>query len=404
MNEIQGGCCAAKGFSASGVYAGIRKNPEKKDLALIFADCDCSVAALYTTNKVQAAPIHVTRRNLMRGTARAVIVNSGNANACAPGGTENAWKVCEALAKELSIRPDEIIISSTGVIGVPLPADTVTAAIPQLVKSLSRYGNDDAATAIMTTDLVPKQTAVQVEIAGKTVTVGGVAKGSGMIHPNMATMLAFITTDASITSEMLHAALSDSNRITYNRISVDGDTSTNDMVAALASGLAGNPQIEWKGAEYRTFLEAVNFVNGKLARMIARDGEGASKLVSCLVKGASSEECAEKLAMSVIASALVKAAMYGADANWGRVLCAMGYAKAPFNPDTVDIAFKSSGETVDVCKDGMGLDFDEELATRILKREEVQILVDVHDGGFEAEAFGCDLTEKYVEINGAYRT
>jgi glutamate N-acetyltransferase/amino-acid N-acetyltransferase len=225
-----------------------------------------------------------------------------------------------------------------------------------------------------------------------------------MIHPNMATMLAFITTDAAITSEMLHAALSESNRITYNRISVDGDSSTNDMAAALASGMAGNPQIEWKGAEYRQFLEAVNFVNGKLARMIARDGEGASKLVSCLVKGASSEECAEKLAMGVISSSLVKAAMYGADANWGRVLCAMGYSKAPFKPDNVDIAFSSSGETIEVCKSGMGLEFNEELASRILSRDEVQILVELHDGGFEAEAFGCDLTEKYVEINGAYRT
>jgi glutamate N-acetyltransferase/amino-acid N-acetyltransferase len=404
MKEIQGGCCAAKGFSASGVHAGVRRNAEKKDLALIFADCDCSVAALYTTNRVQAAPLQVTKRNVMRGTARAVIVNSGNANACAPDGEKNALAVCDALAKELKLRPDEIIINSTGVIGVELPAEPIIAAIPSLVKGLSRYGNDDAATAIMTTDLVPKQTAVQVQIAGKTVTVGGIAKGSGMIHPNMATMLAFVTTDAAITSEMLHAALSDSNRITYNRISVDGDSSTNDMVAALASGLAGNPQIEWKGAEYRQFLEAINFVNGKLARMIARDGEGASRLVSCLVKGASSEECAEKLAMGVISSSLVKAAMYGADANWGRVLCAMGYSKAPFKPENVDIAFKSSGETIEVCKSGMGLTFNEELATRILSRDEVQILVELHDGGFEAEAFGCDLTEKYVEINGAYRT
>ena len=404
MNEVQGGCCAAKGFSASGVHAGVRKNPERKDLALIFADCDCSVAALYTTNKVQAAPLTVTKRNLVRGTARAVIVNSGNANACAPGGTENALKVCEALAKELGIRADEIIINSTGVIGVPLPVEAVTGAIPSLVKGLSRYGSDDAAAAIMTTDTCPKQAAVQVVIAGKTVTVGGVAKGSGMIHPNMATMLAFITTDAAITSEMLRAALSDSNRITYNRVSVDGDTSTNDMVAALASGLAGNPQIEWKGAEYRQLLEAINYVNGKLAKMIARDGEGASKLVSCLIKGASSEECAEKLAMGVISSNLVKAAMCGADANWGRVLCAMGYSKAPFDPETVDVSFKSSGETIEVCRDGAGLHFDEDLAKRILSRGEVQILVDLHDGAFEAEAFGCDLTEKYVEINGAYRT
>ncbi|MCL1806819.1 MAG: bifunctional glutamate N-acetyltransferase/amino-acid acetyltransferase ArgJ [Oscillospiraceae bacterium] len=404
MNEIQGGCCAAKGFSASGVHAGIRKNAAKKDLALIYADCDCTVAALYTTNKVQAAPLQVTKRNLMRGTARAIIANSGNANACAPDGEANAWATCEALAKELSIRPDEIIVNSTGVIGVPLKAEAIVNAIPALVKELSRYGSDDAAAAIMTTDTCDKQAAVQVQIAGKTVTVGGIAKGSGMIHPNMATMLAFITTDAAITSEMLHAALSDSNRITYNRISVDGDTSTNDMVAVLASGLSGNPQIEWKGPEYRTFLEAVNFVNGKLARMIARDGEGASRLISCLVKSASSEACAEKLAMSVISSNLVKATMYGADANFGRILCAMGYSKAPFKPENVDISFRSSGETIDVCKDGLGLPFNEELAKSILSRDEVQILIDLHDGGFEAEAFGCDLTERYVEINGAYRT
>ncbi|MCL2003383.1 MAG: bifunctional glutamate N-acetyltransferase/amino-acid acetyltransferase ArgJ [Oscillospiraceae bacterium] len=404
MKEVQGGCCAAKGFSASGVHAGIRKNSLKKDLALIFADCDCAVAALYTTNRVTAAPLQVTRRNLMRGTARAVIVNSGVANACAPDGEQNALKTCEALAKELGIRFDEVIVNSTGVIGVPLPVDAVTDAIPALVKGLSRYGSDDAANAIMTTDTVPKQAAVQLEIAGKTVTVGGIAKGSGMIHPNMATMLAFITTDAAITSEMLHAALSDSNRISYNRISVDGDTSTNDMVAALASGMAKNPQIEWKGPDYRKFLEAVNFVNSKLAKMIARDGEGASRLISCLVKGASSEECAEKLAMGVISSNLVKATMYGADANFGRILCAMGYSKAPFKPENVDIAFRSSGETIEVCKDGMGLSFDEDLAKRILTRDEVQILVDLHDGGCEAEAFGCDLTERYVEINGAYRT
>ncbi len=404
MKEIQGGCCAAKGFSASGVYAGVRKNPTKKDLALIYADCDCSVASLYTTNLVKAAPIYVTMRNLERGTARAIIANSGNANACAPGGEENALKICETLAQELGIKPDEIIINSTGVIGVPLPVDAITGTIPQLTRALSRYGSDDAASAIMTTDTVPKQVAVEIQVGGKTAHVGGIAKGSGMIHPNMATMLAFITTDVSITSEMLHKALLESNRITYNRISVDGDTSTNDMVAILASGLAQNPQIEWKDTDYRVFLEALNYVNGKLAKMIARDGEGATKLVSCLVKGASSEEAAEKLAMSVVSSSLVKAAMFGADANWGREICAMGYSKAPFKPELVDISFVSDGEAIAVCKDGAGLAFDEDTAKRILKRDEVQILVDVHDGAFEAEAYGCDLTYEYVRINGDYRT
>ncbi|MDR1693369.1 MAG: bifunctional glutamate N-acetyltransferase/amino-acid acetyltransferase ArgJ [Oscillospiraceae bacterium] len=404
MTERQGGCCAAKGFSASGVYAGVRKNPEKKDLALIYAECDCSVAALYTTNRVKAAPIYVTMRNLERGTTRAIIANSGNANACAPGGEENAQKICDTLAKELGIKPDEIIINSTGVIGVPLPVDAVTGAIPQLTRGLSRYGSDDAANAIMTTDTFAKQVAVETKIAGKTVRIGGIAKGSGMIHPNMATMLAFITTDIAITSEMLKTALTESNRITYNRISVDGDTSTNDMVAILASGLAKNTQIEWKDTDYRVFLEALNYVNGKLAKMIARDGEGATKLVSCLVKGASSEEAAEKLAMSVISSSLVKAAMFGADANWGREICAMGYSKAPFKPELTDISFVSGGESIAVCKDGAGLSFNEADAKRILEREEIQILVDVHDGVFEAEAFGCDLTYEYVRINGDYRT
>lgn len=404
MKELNGGCCAAKGFSASGVHAGVRKNQDKKDLALIFSDCDCSAAAVYTTNIVKAAPVYVTMQNLDKGRARAIVANSGIANACAPGGEENARRMCAAVAKELHIREDEIVVNSTGVIGVPLPVGVIEAAAPALVSNLSRYGADDAATAIMTTDTVMKQAAVSVEIAGKTVTVGGIAKGSGMIHPNMATMLAFITTDIAITSEMLHAALSESNRITYNRISVDGDTSTNDMVAILANGMAGNSQIEWKDNDYRIFLEALNTVNGKLARMIARDGEGATRLVCCRIQNARDESCAERLAMSVISSSLVKAAMFGADANWGRVLCAMGYSKAPFPPDKADVAFASSVGRIDVCKAGAGLSFDEEVAKKILSEPEVQILVDVHDGAFEAEAFGCDLTYDYVKINGDYRT
>lgn len=404
MKEVQGGVCAAKGFMAAGIHAGIRKNQSKRDLALIVADCDCSAAALYTTNRVKAAPIYVTMQNLERGTARAIVANSGNANACAPGGEENAKRVCAAVSKALGIRADEIIINSTGVIGVPLNPEPIEAAMPALASALSRYGSDDASAAIMTTDTIPKQAAVEVMISGKKVTVGGIAKGSGMIHPNMATMLGFLTTDLAITSDMLHAALSESNRITYNRISVDGDTSTNDMVAILASGMAGNPQIEWKDTDYRVFVEALNYVNGKLARMIARDGEGATKLVSCLVRGARDEECAEKLAMGVISSSLVKAAMFGSDANWGRVICAMGYSKAPFHPDKVDVSFISSEGEIAVCRDGAGLEFDEEPAKKILSQKEVQILVDVNDGFFEAEAFGCDLTYDYVKINGDYRT
>ncbi len=403
MKNINGGVTATPGFKASGIHAGIRKNVTKEDLALIVADTDCAAAAVYTTNKVKAAPLYVTMEHLQSGTARAILCNSANANACAPQGLENARRSCDALASALRIPAADIIVNSTGVIGVPLPIEKIEAALPALVQGLSADGSR-AARAIMTTDTVPKEAAVRFELDGKQVTIGGIAKGSGMIHPNMATMLAFVTTDCAITSELLHEALADSVRRTYNRISVDGDTSTNDMTAILASGTAGNVQIEWKDDNYRLFVEALDIVNRQLARSIARDGEGASRLITCKIMNARSDESAEKLAMSVISSSLVKAAMFGADANWGRVLCAMGYAKAPFRPEYVSIAFSSRAGTIEVCRDGAGLAFDEELAKKILSEDEVTIEVDLSEGEFTLEAYGCDLTYDYVKINGDYRT
>ncbi len=404
MREITGGVCAAKGFSAAGVHCGIRKNTQKRDLALILASVECAAAAVYTTNLVKAAPILVTMRNLENGRARAIMANSGVANACAPGGAEAARRSCEALAAELGIGPDEIVVNSTGVIGVPLPVERMEAAMPALRAALSGEGGDIAAEAIMTTDTVPKQAAVQVEIGGKTVTVGGMAKGSGMIHPNMATMLAFVTTDCAISPELLREALRRSAVVTYNRISVDGDTSTNDMTAILASGLAENPEITEKGEDYEKFLDALNHVNGALARMIARDGEGATRLVRCAVRGARSEEDAERLSMSVISSSLVKAAMFGADANWGRVLCALGYSGVSFKPELVDVSFSSAAGEIQVCRDGAGLAFDEARAKEILLMDEIAIVCDLKDGEYEAETYGCDLTYDYVRINGDYRS
>jgi glutamate N-acetyltransferase/amino-acid N-acetyltransferase len=404
MKQIEGGVTAAKGFTAAGIHCGIRKNQSKRDLALIFAECDCTAAAVYTTNRVKAAPLYVTMENLEDGHARAFICNSGNANACAPGGYENARRMCRAAANALHIGENELIVDSTGVIGQPLNIEAIEKSVPALAASLTKEGAVQAAEAIMTTDTIKKQAAVQVTIGGKTVTVGGMAKGSGMIHPNMATMFGIITTECAITPAMLHEALTESVKKTFNRVSVDGDTSTNDMAAVLASGLAGNEQIEWKNTDYTVFQEALYTVCDALAKSIARDGEGASRLVVCSMKNARSEETAEKLAMSVISSSLVKAAMFGADANWGRVLCAMGYSKAPFRPEYVDIRFKSAAGSVLVCENGAGLDFDEELAKNILAQDEVVIEVNLKEGSFEARAYGCDLTYDYVKINGDYRT
>ncbi|MCL2618549.1 MAG: bifunctional glutamate N-acetyltransferase/amino-acid acetyltransferase ArgJ, partial [Defluviitaleaceae bacterium] len=351
---IDGGITAAPGFTASGTYCGIRANRTKRDLALIMAEKPCAAAAVYTLNKVKAAPLLLTMEHLKDGTAQAILVNSGNANACAPGGMEAAKASAEAVAACAKLQPSDIIVSSTGVIGVPLPVEPIVRGAAALVEGLSRDGTT-AAEAIMTTDLYPKSAAVRFRLGGKTVTLGGIAKGSGMIHPNMATMMAFVTTDCDIDAGLLEQALRESSAKTYNRISVDGDMSTNDMAVVLASGTAGNPRINEKNADYAVFAQALNAVNLRLAKAIAKDGEGATKLVTAHVHGAVSEDNAAKLAMSVISSSLVKAAMFGSDANWGRVLCAMGYSGAEFRTDGVDVSFASSAGTVAVCKDGMGL-------------------------------------------------
>ena len=397
------GITAVPGFTASGVHCGIRKNKAKKDLALIMADRDCAAAAVYTTNLVKAAPIYLTMEHLKNNRARGIIANSGNANACAPNDMAAAKKMTEAIAAQTGCKPEDFIVNSTGVIGQVLPIDNICAAIPSLAESLSRDGKP-AAEAIMTTDTFSKTAAVRLALGGKTVTIGGIAKGSGMIHPNMATMFAFLTTDCRISPSLLQAALSESARKTYNRISVDGDTSTNDMTAILASGAAGNPEITAMGEDYGTFLNALNAINLKLAKDIARDGEGATKLITCHVSGASSEDKAVVIAKSVISSSLVKAAMFGADANIGRVLCAMGYSGAEIKPDIIDISYISNAGQIIVCKQGKGLAFDEELAKRVLTQKEITIEVALNDGEHYAEAYGCDLTYDYVKINGDYRS
>ncbi|MDR1158486.1 MAG: bifunctional glutamate N-acetyltransferase/amino-acid acetyltransferase ArgJ [Oscillospiraceae bacterium] len=402
---VPGGVTAAPGFMAAGLHCGIRRNQTKPDLALVLADRGCAAAAVYTTNRVQAAPIAVTRAHLADGRARAILANSGCANACAPDGLENARRACAAAAAALGLCETDIIVNSTGVIGVPLPIEAIEGALPALAGALSRAGGTDAALAIMTTDTRPKETAVTTEIDGRPVTVGGMAKGSGMIHPNMATMLAFLTTDCAIAPGPLRAALADSVRRTYNRVSVDGDTSTNDMTAVLASGAAGHPPIESPDdSRFALFLEALDAVNLTMARAIARDGEGATRLLVCRVHGADSEADAETLAKAVITSSLVKTALFGADANWGRVLCALGYAGAPLRPEAVEVAFLSTAGRVVVCRGGEGLPFDESLAKEILSQEEVTLEVGCGAGGCGAEAYGCDLSYDYVRINGDYRT
>lgn len=398
-----GGITAVPGFKVAGIHCGIRKNKEKRDLALILADKICSAAAVYTTNKVKAAPIMLTMEHLKNGKARAILCNSGNANTAAKGGLAAAMEMVNAAAAELKIKSSDIIVNSTGVIGFPLPVDVIVAGMPKLVKSLS-CDNIPAAEAIMTTDTFSKSWAAQFEISGKTVTLGGIAKGSGMINPNMATMLSFLATNCAISPEMLQKALKASVTISYNQVSVDGDTSTNDMCAILASGTAKNPTIDSENKDYDKFLAALNIINLNLAKDIARDGEGATKLLTCRVSGAGTFEDAARLSKSVISSSLVKSAMFGADANWGRELCAMGYSGANFDPFRVDIGFSSHSGHVDVCKQSTGLDFDEALAKSVLSEREITIEVRLPDGTHSAEAYGCDLTYDYVRINGDYRT
>lgn len=406
MKIITGGVTAAKGFRASGIHAGVKagSDPKKNDLAMILCDTEATAAGVYTMNRVKAAPIYVTMEHLENGVARGIIANSGNANACAPMGHENAVKMTEAAAAATGLQPEDFIVASTGVIGQTLNASCIESACPTLASLLSRDGSMEAATAIMTTDTRPKEIAVSFELDGKEVRLGGIAKGSGMIHPNMGTMLAFLTTDCAITSDVLQSALYETTKVTFNRVSVDGDTSTNDTCCVLASGAAENALIDWKNEDYEVFLGALRYVCTELAKMIAGDGEGATKLVTCTVSGSRSEEAAEKLAMEIIRSSLVKAAMFGADANWGRVICAMGYSRAPFRPEYVDVAFASAAGEIPVCKAGEGLSFDEDLAKKILLESQVEIRVNINEGEHSATAWGCDLTYDYVKINGDYRT
>ena len=407
LNFIDGGVCAAQGFRAAGVHAGVKTHAEwKKDVALIVSDTECAAAAVFTKNVVKAAPIHVDLRHLADGKARAVIANSGNANACAPQGEENAEKMCAAAAKAIGCTPEEVLVSSTGVIGQTLKVDVIENGVPELYGLLehSAEGSNGAAHAIMTTDTVKKEFAGQVIIGGKEVHIGGIAKGSGMIHPNMGTMLCFLTTDCAISQEMLQGALEEVVRTTFNRISVDGDTSTNDTCCILANGLAGNREITEKNDHYVDFVMKLHEICYLLARAMAKDGEGAKHLITCTVRGAASEEQAETIAKSVISSTLTKAAIFGCDANWGRVLCAMGYSEEQFDPEKVDVSFASDAGEILVCQQGRGLAFDEDLAKKILTEDEVDIDITMSEGDESCTCWGCDITYDYIKINGDYRT
>ena len=404
MKLIDGGICAAKGYKAAGVHCGIRKNHSKKDLSLILSEVPASAAAVYTTNLVKGAPLTVTKAHLENGIARAVICNSGNANTCNANGLEIAEQMCALAGQALSIAPEDVVVASTGVIGQPLDIAPIAAGIPELAEHLSTEGSAEAAEGIMTTDTVLKEVAVEFELGGRTCRLGGIAKGSGMIHPNMATMLVFLTTDAAIAPAMLKKALSTDIQATFNMLSIDGDTSTNDMVTVLANGLAGNPEITAEGDDFNAFMAALNTVTVHLCRMIAGDGEGATKLLECVVTGAADIQTARTVAKSVVCSSLLKAAMFGADANWGRVLCAIGYSGADVDVNRVDVAFKSPRGVIPVCKNGAGIPFSEEKAKEILLEKEIEILVNLNTGETASTAWGCDLTYDYVKINGDYRT
>lgn len=403
MQLINGGVCAATGFTAAGVHCGIRKNKLKKDLALIYSQTPAAAAAVYTTNLVKGAPLTVTKAHLANGVAQAVICNSGNANTCNANGVQIAEQMSQLAANALNILPQDVIVASTGVIGQPLNIAPIEQGIPKLVNSLGS-NSTQAAEGIMTTDTKVKQVAVQFSVGGVTCKLGGIAKGSGMIHPNLATMLVFITTDCSISSEMLQKALSTDVAETFNMVSIDGDTSTNDMVAVLANGMAKNKTITKPGEDYAAFMQALNTVTVHLCRLIAADGEGATKLLECKVCGAKTKQTAKAVAKSVVCSALTKAAMFGADANWGRVLCAIGYSGEPVDVTKIKVAFASLKGEITVCQNGAGVDFSEEKAKQILLQNEVEILVDLNSGSAEATAWGCDLTYDYVKINGDYRT
>ena len=407
LKFIDGGVCAAQGFKAAGIHVGVKTHANwKKDVALIVSDVDCAASAVFTKNVVKAAPIHVDKTHLADGKARAIIANSGNANACAPHGEENAIKMCQAAAKAIGCKPEDVLVSSTGVIGQTINVQVIEDGVPELYGALahSAEASDAAAHAIMTTDTEKKEVAVETVIVGKVVRMGGIAKGSGMIHPNMGTMLCFLTTDCAISPEMIKTALLETVNVSFNRISVDGDTSTNDSCIVLANGMAGNPVITEKGGDYAAFLEALQALCMTLAKKMASDGEGAKHLITCNVQGAAGEQSAETIAKSVISSTLTKAAIFGADANWGRVLCAMGYSGEEFDPDKVDVHFASAAGDIEVCHQGRGLDFDEDLAKKILTEHDIEINITMGEGSGSCTCWGCDITYDYIKINGDYRT
>ena len=403
LKQVEGGVCAATGFTANGVHCGIRKNKTKRDLALIYSEKKATAAAVYTKNLVKGAPLTVTKNNIQDGYAQAVICNSGNANTCNANGIEIAESTCALLAKQLGIEKTDVVVASTGVIGQPLDITPIASGIPALCEGLGKY-SELACEGIMTTDVAKKEIAFSFEAGGKTCYIGGIAKGSGMIHPNMATMLVFVTTDCNISAKMLQKALSADVQDSFNMISVDGDTSTNDMVTVLANGMAGNAEISEEGADYAAFQEALSAVTTYLCRQIAADGEGATKLLECKVCGGKDEAAAKTVAKSVVCSSLFKAAMFGADANWGRVLCAIGYSGADVDVNKVGVCFRSCKGSVLVCENGAGVQFSEEKAKEVLSEKEIEILITLGDGEAKATAWGCDLTYDYVKINGDYRT
>ena len=404
MKIIEGGVCAAQGFRANGIHCGIRKNRTKKDLAMIVSQIPATAAAVYTQNLVKGAPLTVTKQNISDGIAQAVICNSGNANTCNANGIEIAQDMCQLVAKATGVKATDVVVASTGVIGQPLDITPIAEGMDQLAAGLSEQGSAVAAEAIMTTDTLPKEVAVEFVLGGKTCRMGGIAKGSGMIHPNMATMLVFITTDAAISKEMLQKALSGDITGTFNMLSIDGDTSTNDMVTVLANGLAGNPEITTTNGDFATFMKALNTITVTLCRMMAGDGEGATKLLECTATGAETLDAAKISAKSVICSSLVKSAMFGSDANWGRILCAIGYSGADVDVNKIGVSFKSAKGEVEVCRNGAGVPFSEEKAKEVLLEKEIEILLTLGNGPYSATAWGCDLTYDYVKINGDYRT
>ena len=403
---IDGGVCAAKGFVANGLNCGLNKDPKKNDLALIYSESLCDAAGVYTQNKVKGAPVTVTKRHIEEnnGKAKAIIGNSKNANTCNADGIEKAEKMCQLTAEKLGIDVKEVLVASTGVIGQILPIEPIESHIDALVEGLSRDKHLEAEWAMMTTDTFPKEVALSYEYEGKTIHIGGMAKGSGMIHPNMATTLNFVTTDANIDSKLLQQALSKMVKVTYNCLSVDGDQSTNDMLMILANGEAGNERITEEGEAYELFCNGLFIVLRNLTKLLAKDGEGASKLLECNVKGAPDLDTGIIIAKSVIDSALLKCAMFGEDANWGRILCAMGYADAEFDIDKVSVDLASEFGSVHVCENGSGVEFSEEEASKVLSSDEIMINIDLCQGDATAQAWGCDLTYDYVKINGDYRS